>query len=267
MYCVIQEVQRKKPNVYGHQPEIQVYSHEINGRRKYHWQYAGERFERPILTAYKISIHESRRVDGVVTKRQYPVTTVGYYDLAEYGLWDCIRPGKVAAIAAAMGEPEDHLWDLLHAKVEPLQGRIEAEFAKTPEGKTYARHQKILEKHNSKKQAFAKRWGVDADTYDYCYDVFGNVVNQAFIDSIMEAGRQREQAHRSYRESSSSTYGSYDYSRLFGTATGPYSDEDRVRLKAFYKALSKIYHPDMNRDTDTHAEMVLLNRLKEEWGV
>lgn len=267
MYCVIQEIQRKKPNAYGHEREIETYSYEINGKRKYSYRHTGGRFERPILTAYKISIHESKRLGGVVTKKQYPVTTIGYYDLAEYGLWDCIKPGKVEAIAATMDEPEDHLWDTLYAKVDPLQERIQAEFAKTPERKVKARHDKLLKTYQSKKQAFAKRWGVDADTYDYCYDVFGNVINQAYLDGVIEAGKQQEQARRSYQKTGSSTYSGYDYSRLFGTASSAYSADDRGHLKKFYKALSKIYHPDMNPGADTQAEMVLLNRLKEDWGI
>lgn len=108
----------------------------------------------------------------------------------------------------------------------------------------------------------------EPDTYDYCFNVFGEVMNRAYLDEIKSAARQREQTRSSYRKSDSSNYsGSYDYSKLFGTASSTYSAEDKERLKRFYKSLSKIYHPDLNPATDTHEEMVLLNKLKEEWGV
>ncbi len=95
MYCVIQEIERKKPNPYGASKELEAYSpFEIEGRAKWSYRYTDDKFERPIKTAYKISIHESRRVNGVVTKRQYVITTVDYYYLAEnwIGDWLLLTP-------------------------------------------------------------------------------------------------------------------------------------------------------------------------------
>lgn len=268
MFCVVQEIQRKKPNQYGGYRELEAYSpYEIRGRPKYSYRHTGGRFERPIRTAYKISIHESKRAGGVVIKKQYAVTTVGYYDLAESWIGDCVISKKLEAIAASLNTTTDELWTVINAKVDPLQERIKAEFEATPEYETRVKHEKILSKYNAKKAAFAKGWGVDADTYDYCYNIFGEVVNQAYVDQIMAAGRQREQAYSSYRKTASSNYSGYDHSKLFGSTSPTYTAADKERLKKFYKSLSKIYHPDLNHDTDTHAEMVLLNRLKEQWGV
>ncbi len=267
MFCVIQGIQRKKPTRPGEYKELNVYPLEmsINGvpqKTEYRYEYAGGRFERPIRTAYKVSIHESKRVHGVVTKNQYAVTTMGYYDLAEYGIDDCIRGGVIESIAERLEVSASNLRELIYAKISPLQKQIEAEFEQSVEFKTHAKHKEILKEYHSRKAAFSKRYGVDE--YDCCYNVYGEVMNQAYLDEIKKASRQREQAHSGYYESASSNY---DYSRLFTSTQSAYSSEDRERLKRFYKSLSKIYHPDLNRDTDTHAEMVLLNRLKEEWGV
>lgn len=194
--------------------------------------------------------------------------------MVEYWIGDCIRPKKLESIAAGLNVSIDHLWELINAKVDPLQERIRAEFEKTPEYETSIKHAKILESYRSKKQAFSKGWGVDADTYDYCYNVFGEVVNQPYIDEItaaaLEADRQREHTYRSYYDTGSSNYteGGNDWSKLFGSASiTAYTAEEKGLLKKFYKSLSKIYHPDKNLDADTHAEMVLLNKLKREWGV
>lgn len=268
MYCVIQEIQRKKPNPYGYDRELEAYSpFEFNGRRKYAYRYTGGKFERPIRTAYKVSIHESERVGGVVTKKQCVVTTVDYYSLAEYWIGDCFLASRLDTIAVNLDTTTEHLWELINVKVDPLEARIKAEFAQTEEYKTHTKHEATIQTYQSKKHAFAKGWEVDPDTYDYCYDVFGNVVNQAYLDEINAASEQKQQSQRSYQKTTDSNYSSYDYSKLFGPASSTYSDEDKGHLKKFYKSLSKIYHPDMNRDVDTHAEMVLLNKLKEEWGV
>lgn len=267
MFCVIQEVQRKKSDPNGYHRKLVVESLEISGRQKYIYHFAGERFERPIRTAYKVSIHESKRVGGVVTKGQYAVTTVGYYDLAEWEVAMCISDGKLESIAAALNVPIEYLWDLLYDKMLPLQERIKREFEETAEHQTRTRHEEILQAYQRRKKAFSTRWEVSPDTYDFCYNVFGEVMNQAYLDEIKAASQQRAQARSSYRKSGSSNYSSYDYAKLFGSSGADRSTEDKAMLKKFYRSLSKIYHPDMNLDTDTHAEMVLLNNLKDEWGI
>ena len=58
MYCVIQEVRRKKPDPYGEYKEIEAYqdSWTIDGKPPaWSWRYTGGRFERPHLEAYKIT--------------------------------------------------------------------------------------------------------------------------------------------------------------------------------------------------------------------
>ena len=52
-----------------------------------------------------------------------------------------------------------------------------------------------------------------------------------------------------------------------GPLSSTYTDNERGILKQFYRSLSKLYHPDLNPDTDTTAQMQLLNKLKEQWGV
>ena len=71
MYCVIQELQLKKADTNGAYKGLAVFTNPFNMRNipQYGYCDAGERFERPIKTAYKISVHESKRVNGVVTKK------------------------------------------------------------------------------------------------------------------------------------------------------------------------------------------------------
>ena len=78
---------------------------------------------------------------------------------------------------------------------------------------------------------------------------------------------QQYEAARSYRESQRSSYREYRYSSYSVPSSSTYSDDDRAVLKKFYRELSKIYHPDLNPGVDTTAQMQVLNRLKEQWGV
>ncbi len=272
MYCVIQEIERKKPNLYGEHKELEAYSpYEIEGRAKWSYRHTGDKFERPIQTAYKITIRESHRVNGVVTLKQSVVTTVDYYSVAAN--WFCISDydRKIEAIAQKFDTSAETVYSLIYAKLDPLTERIHAEYQKTEEYIVSTAHNAIIKEYLRKKEAFAKGYGLtDMDQYDYCYDVFGNVKNQAYIDQIIEIDRQRQQAYSSYSKQGRSNYtnsGSYDYSKLFSSADSTFTADEKAMLKSFYKTLSKRFHPDMNPNTDTTNEMQLLNKLKENWGI
>jgi len=271
MYCVIQERQRKKPNLNGHHRDLEVYSTTINGGMPmYAYRYSTERFERPIKTAYKISIHESKRVEGVVTKKQRVVTTVDYYRLAEWGIRECVKAEKIASIATSFGVSVDYLWQVIATKADPLEYSIRREYGQSIECQTRVKHLFILTEYHSKKERFARRYDVSDDAYDYCYNVFGEVMNQAYIDEIIEADTWRKTAQSgSYHqaEADDSDDGNDDYAELFDSAKSTYTDEERLILHRFYRDLSKIYHPDKNPKADTHVEMVCLNKVKEEWGL
>lgn len=269
MYCVIQEIELKKENEHGFYRELKTdsYSFTISGvtKTKYTYAYGDERFKRPVKKAYKVSIHKSRRINGVVTKKQYVVTTADYYSLAEYWIGDCSFEKKIDGIAESLGTDSNHIWELINAKVDPLQEKIKAEFKKTEEYKTHEKHKKIISRHNKAKAKFAKDYNCDSDEYDFCYDVFGEVKNQEYLDKIVAECRYRkeyEEKSRSYQEEHYS-----DYSHFTGASTAAVTDENKDIFKQFYRELSKKFHPDANPDKDTSNEMKLLNNLKDEWGV
>lgn len=272
MFCVIQEIHLKKENTSGPQAVLEVYSpFSIGGKPKYSYQYTGERFTRSIKTAYKISVHESYRENGKVRKRQHCVGTVDYYSIATD--WFCLGDydKRIEGIADALGVDPALVYDTINMKVEPLIDRVVAEYQSTAEYKTHAKHQKVIDRYNKAKSRFYKKYGIDADEYDYCYNVFGEVMNQAYIDQITAASEQRQQAYSSYDNQSHSTHnyssGSTDYSGYLNHFTSTYTEDEKGFLKKFYKALSMKYHPDMNQGADTTKEMQLLNKLKDEWDV
>ena len=275
MYCVIQEVRRKKQDQYGEHMEIIPYPLEmsINGVEqvpKWCWKWSEERFERPHLEAYKISIHHSYRENSVVRKHQYPIRTMSYYDIVEYSLYDC-ADSSIQAMADKLGMEAAELYEIIEAKLEPLRERLEAEFHQSAEYRAKQEHRRILDAHSKAKAAFCQRYGVDGDEYDRCYDVFGVLRNRVYLEEIKAAHKARKQAERdrwsSYHESWSGTYSGDVGGSYYAPSVSTYTEADRAILKQFYRSLSKLYHPDLHPGEDFTAQMQLLNRLKELWGV
>jgi len=269
MYCVIQEVRRKKQNPYGEHKEIEAYqdSWAIAGKPPaWSWRYTGGRFERPHLEAFKVTLHQSYREGGKVKKRQYAICTMSYYDIVEYSLYDCAS-GRIEATADQLNKDTTELYDLIESKLEPLRERVEAEFHQSPEYIAEREHQRILDAHREARSAFCQKYEVDGDEYDRCYDVFGVLRNKEYLKQIKAEHRAQQEARRRYRESQRSTYEQYTSGGYSLQSVSTYNEDERAILKKFYRSLSKLYHPDLNPDKDTTEAMKLLNKLKEEWGV
>lgn len=268
MFCVIQQVMRKKPNPYGEYREIEAYQNEwriAGDNRPCTWSYCytGGRFERPHLEAYKITIHHSYREGGVVKKRQYPIRTMSYYDIVEWSLYDC-ADSRIQATADKLGMDPADLYEIIESKLEPLRERLEAEWHQSPEYITKQEHERIIADHLTAQNKFCSKYDVNKDEYDRCYDVFGVLRNKEYLEQIKEA---RKESDRRYQESWSSTYERYTSGSYSIPSASTYTEQETAILKQFYRALAKKFHPDVNPDRDTTKELQLLNRLKEVWGV
>lgn len=280
MFCVIQEIMRKKPDVYGEYKEIEVYqdSWTVEGKPPaWSWRYTGGRFERPHMEAYKISLHQSYREGGKVKKRQYTVCTMSYYDLCTTWWGDCIVGGE-KALAEKLGMDIAELCEIIDAKVDPLSERIRAEFHQSAEYIAEQEHERIKSAYWTAQAQFAEKYGVDKSEYDRCYDVFGTLRNKKYLKQIQAEHKARQQAERearkqsrdywrSYQEQWRSTYSGQSSGSYSVHSASTYSDDDKAILKQFYRSLSKLYHPDLNPDKDTTAQMQMLNKLKEQWGL
>ena len=276
MFCVIQEIETRKPNKSGYSKYLEAYyfSMKISGQECGHWSYifSTERFERSIKKAYRISIHNSYRENGKVRKKQYVICTARYYDLAT-GIFCLYDWGnyKIESVAAELNVSAESIYELIESKLEPLTAKIEAEFMETEEYKTHAEHEKITTIHAAKKVEFAHEYGVDASEYDKIYDVFGNLKNAEYLEQIKTRSKfqkEYEEKSRNYYKQNQSNYNYEDYFRGYSKSNSDnYTEENKKTLKQFYKVLSKKFHPDANPDTDTSKEMQLLNQLKEQWGL
>lgn len=275
MYCVIQEVERKRKNQNGYSKELksEYMRMSIQGQDESHYwhHYSEECFERDIKKAYRITIHESYRENGKVKKKQFGICTVDYYDLATD--WFCLYDwgnSKIETAAKELNCSEEEIYSLIEKKLEPIQERIIEEFQQTEEYKTHEEHEKITTLHAARKVEFNAKYNLSGNEYDKCYDVFGVLQNPEYLKKIeknYEARQRYEQESRRYYEEYYNNYNQDSSSSYGGSISNTYKEEDKAVLKQFYRELSKKFHPDANPDTDTSQQMKLLNQLKQEWGL
>ncbi len=262
---------------YGEYRELEAYQNEWRFDDRpctWSWRYTGGRFERPHLEAFKITLHHSYRESGAVRKHQYPITTMSYYDIVTYSLYDC-ADSRITVTAEKLGMDPAELYEIIETKLEPLRERIEAEFHQSAEYITHQKHRRIIDDHMAAKSKFCSRYGVDEADYNRCYDVFGVLRNKEYLEQIKAAHKAQQQAERDARKRSQRSYQDQWRSTYGGQSSGSYSiplsstytAEETAILKQFYRSLSKTYHPDLNLGKDTTAEMQLLNKLKEMWGL
>lgn len=279
MYCVVQEVELKKPNKYGYSKELKscFMQMSIDGidMSHYYYTFSNERFERPVKKAYKISIHQSYRENGKVNKKQYVLNTVNYYDFADgwFSLYDYCH-SKIDFISNELDVDVEIIYNMVEAKLNPLIEEIQAEFEQTEEYKTHEEHEDITTLYALRKTQFGRKYNCDSSVYDCIYDVFGNLMNKEKLEEVKRDYKDRkeyEQKSRSYQDDFYSNYSKY----FTGSGGSSYADnnysnhnsEDKEMYKQFYRVLSKKFHPDANPDKDTSNEMKLLNQLKTEWNL
>lgn len=236
----------------------------------YGYTYSDEKFERPIKTAYKVTLHDKsyRDKEGKVRKNQFHVTTIKYYDLVDFGWYDCIISSKIDDIAEEMGIDYEIVWAEIESKLDALEDKVKAEFAQTEEYKVKKAHDAILDEYKTKKREFVEKYEVQENEYDRCYDIFGVLRNSEYLEKIKRefiARKEYEKRSSSYQREYRSNYngysGSYEASSL---NSGFSSEKEKEYYKKFYRTLATKYHPDVTGDGEA---MKFLNKLKESWGI
>lgn len=162
-----------------------------------------------------------------------------------------------------IGITEGQLWDMVNEKLAPIEAKILEEFQTSEEYKVKIEHDQILKDHLANKEEFEAIYG--RDTYDYCYDIFGELRNPDYLERLkVDRQQQEEYKERSYQYSKESNY-DYSYSSSQSIISINFTDEDKKRLKSIYKALSLKFHPDIAKDDGE--TMKLINKLKDSWGI
>lgn len=274
MHCYIQEIKMKSSNSVGCGKELYVTTSNwtMNGIPyiSYGYTYSDEKFERPIKTAYKVTLHDKsyRNDKGKVRKNQYHVTTIRYYDLVDYYWGDCLLHSRIDDIVEAMNVDSETIWTEIENKLDALEDKVKAEFAQTEEYKAKKAHDAVLGEYRKKKIEFAEKYEVQENEYDRCYDIFGVLRNSEYLEKIkreFSARKEYEKRSSSYQREYRSNY--YSYSGAHRTSTlncGLSSEKEKEYYKKFYRTLATKYHPDVTGDGEA---MKFLNKLKESWGI
>lgn len=267
MYCVIQEIELKKENTYGASKELEAYKStwSINGVEggSYGYRHTGGRFERPIKKAYKISIHQSYRENGKVKKKQWSICTMSYYDLIEFGLYDCGGSSRIERLSEELNIDQETIYNLIYLKLDPLVEQIQKEYQKTEEYKTHQEHKKIIDKYLKAKEEFRNKYG--SDSYDYYYDLFGVLREAEKFEVFKKQYEASKEYQRSYYEDFKSNYNSYSFGSYHNDKQSNYTEDQKEHLKKIYRAAAAKLHPDIAKDDGEG--MKFLNELKEEWGI
>lgn len=265
MYFYIQEIEMKRKTK-GSSKEILLGTKNIDGILVNTYAFSEECFERPIKKSYQITLHESYRENGKIKKRQYVVAHLNYYDIAEscedehYAFEDtlyCRLFDKLDLIIKTFDIQEDkkddfidNLYDSFATKIDPLFSEIRKEFMETEEGKIFLKYKKIFYDYESAKRKFLSEHDAFSQEYDICFDLYGNLTNELYLEKIR---RRKSDQKKEYRN--------YNSSRKI------YTTNQRKMLRQFYRILVKTFHPDSNIGKDTSEQMKFLNKIKEEWGL
>lgn len=273
MHCYIQEIQMKSSNSIGCGKELCVTTSNwtMDGipYTSYGYTFSDEKFERPIKTAYKVTIHDKsyRNNKGQVTKKQYHVATIKYYDLVDFGWYDCIISGKINDIAEEMDIDCETIWTEIESKLDALQDRIKEEFAHTEEYKAKEKQDAILREYRERKSKFAKEYEVQENEYDRCYDIYGVLRNSEYLEKIKHeytARKEYEKRSSSYQRDYKSNYNNYSDNSASSLNSGLSSEKEKEYYKKFYRTLAAKFHPDVSGNNEA---MQFLNKLKELWGI
>lgn len=277
MFCVIQKIQKKKSNEYGAAKELLTNTDilTIDGEevKLYGYNYSKERFERPILDAYKISIHHSYRENGKVKKKQWSICTMSYYDIIYHCFDDAVVKSVLDAKINEMGVKRSKFYRMVYDKLNPLEEAIRAEYEQTDEYKTHQLHIEVLEAYRIAKAEFEQLYG--KDTYNRIYDVFGNVRNKEYLEQLIavngnpdEARKAQEEYQRRSQEESQKRFeeqfkSGWSGSSYSSASHSNYNENEKTMLKEIYRMASKKFHPDACGDDGS--KMKFLTKLKEQW--
>lgn len=267
MNCIIRTIEKKDQIRIGEPKEIIVDSREWLKKdgekgKVYSYHMSKERFERPIDLCYEVWVEDES------TQQSVKITTLGYYDLVDFNYMDYLSERVVNQAATQLNTSKEQIYQLVKEQLDPLQNKTREEFSYSDEGRAKAEHAQVIKKYNEAKRIFTMQYGFSAVDYDRCYNVFGQLMDGAYLGELNKILEERE-VSRSKSKKYRKEYYRSRFNEYFNSsrASTEYGDEDRMILGRFYKVLAKKFHPDANPSTDTSKEMTLLNKLKKEWRI
>lgn len=259
MNCTIKKV-RSSQQTAGTSIGLLVFTSQYeNEPVRYCYTYAKEKFERP-TTQFAFEVWISYALKGRPV--QHKVACLHYYDLAEGVDWKTgIKPEEWERVLADNKTDPLKLETLIENKLAPLKRDIQTLWLDSAEGKAQKKMKETLARHHQNKKNFEAIWG--AGTYDFIYDVFGNLKNEEFLHWLQAfnncSPKNKDSAAFRYKKSQKKKQ------RPQAPANSrSYAENEKVWLKKFYRTLAREYHPDSGGETEA---MILINKLKEDWDI
>ena len=102
---------------------------------------------------------------------------------------------KIADIAENLNADVGAVYDIIDEKISPLQKRIQAEFQQTEEYLTKTKHDAIIARYRKEKAQFSKKFRCPENEYDYCFNLFGELMNESHYKKIAEDSKARSSYH------------------------------------------------------------------------
>ncbi|MCL1951143.1 MAG: hypothetical protein FWF59_15590 [Turicibacter sp.] len=214
-----------------------------------------EKFERPHQFAYEVWLEPQKS-----SKAPMMVALIPYYDLALGCNWrDYLLPDEYKRALLELRLCENKLDSLIDAKIGLIQHQAMSAWNEGAEAKAIKKNAEILSRYQENKKNFEVVWGYG--TYDFIFDVFGNLRNEEFLQWVQElkAGQKKMKDNPSFQ---------YKKNQQKKQQAVPpkqsFNDSEKAWLKKFYRTLAHEYHPDSGGETEA---MILINKLKNEWDV
>ena len=91
------------------------------------------------------------------------------------------------------------VYDTIEAKTIPLAERIQAEFALTEEYRAVLEQKENIAKYKEEKAAFSQKYSCDDKLYDFCYNVFGELMNPGYLEEIIVDSTAKEDKRKAKR--------------------------------------------------------------------
>ncbi len=274
MYVAVQKIYGKS-KVYGYAKDVVTTILNIDTTVRYGWRYSEEKFERENYS-YKIVVKESYRENGKVKQKQAVMGTYHWFDFLDHYVYpdDWFYDKLEEIFSDKTQEQINAVCDEIDRKVEVIEREESDKWHSSKEYKVHNKHLNLIRKYESKKVAFDELYG--KDIFEQIYDIHLKVKNQELYEQLPkiraekkkadEAKREYERRSREEQQKQWEKYfkGFGDGSYSIGSSSN-YTDKEKEYLKKFYRALAAKFHPDvLGGDNEP---MLLVNKLKEQWGV
>jgi len=226
---------------------------------RYCYTYSQDKFERPTTQfAYEIWLfytHKGRPV-------QLKVACIHHYDIAEGLDWKQFIKTEEweRAVKDNKGDPVK-LEALIESKLTPIKRDIQQLWNDSAEGKAQKKIKETLARYHQNKKNFETIWGIG--TYDFIYDVFGNLKNEEFLTWLQtfnsSSKKSKDSAAFHYKKAQKKKQKAQN-----PPSSRTYTESEKVWLKKFYRTLAREYHPDSGGETEA---MILINKIKDDWDI